>query len=127
MLGYTLIECSSDKRIIVDLTFSTDQIHSFSVFQSKYLRNKITGLTTHLMKAYSTSFWNDDLLFNYPHFSLITTSVNFVNTNTQVQRFILIEKLMVLIDSDDSLQTSRRLTHEPVRSDDEIIHSITRM
>jgi len=51
----TLIECSSDKRIIIDLTLSTDQIHSFSAFQSKYLRSKVMAFT-HLAKIYSTSF-----------------------------------------------------------------------
>jgi len=104
-LADTSIECSSDKHTIgqiVDLTLLTDQIHSFIAFQSKYLPNKVMGFTTHLTKAYSTSFWNNDLLTS--HSSQPLPIFNFVNTNTQVQWFILqIEKLTVSNDSDGSL------------------------
>jgi len=94
MLG---IECSSDKRIIgeiVDLTLSTNQIHSIHfVFLtwSSATNSRASPLTLRSAKAHSTSFrQKDDLLFSYPRFSLITTSTNFyhVDTNIQVHHLI---------------------------------------
>ena len=94
MLG---IECSSDKRIIgeiVDLTLSTNQIHSihfvFLIWFSA-TNSQASPLTLRSAKDHSTGFrQKDDLLFSYPRFSLITTSGNFchVDTNIQVHHLI---------------------------------------
>ena len=106
---------------IVDLTLSTDQIHPFTVFQFMYLCNKVTGLTTHLTMCKG----RPSLLFS--QFSLVIASADFLPC--RYQHTVLVfdssyPKLMVFIDSDDLLQTT---IHGPIRSDDEIIHSITRI
>jgi len=108
---------------IVDLTLLIDQIHPFTVFWFRYLFNKAVGFTTHLAmrKGWPSSLGLLPLLTHHnPYRSFALSILTRVHDSSY-------SKSMVFIDSDDLSQTSRPLIHEPVRSDDGMIYSITRI
>jgi len=105
---------------IVDLTLLIDQIHF--VFWFKYLCNKVVGFATHL--AMCKGWLSHGLLPLLTHHNLYRLFALWILTQVHDCSY---SKSMVFIDRDDLLQTSRPLIHEPVRSDDEMIYSITRI
>jgi len=107
---------------IVDLTLLIDQTHPFTVFWFKYLCNKAVGFTTHL--AMRKGWLSLGLLPLLTHHNLYRSFALSILTQVHDSWY---SKSMVFIDSDDLLQTSRPLIHEPVRPDDEMIYSITRI
>jgi len=92
------------------------------VFWFKYLCNKAVSFTTHLaMRKGWPSLGLLPLLTHHNFYRLFALSIL-----TQVHDSSY-SKSIIFIDSDDLLQTSRPLIHELVRSDDEMIYSITRI
>jgi len=121
------IECSSDKWIIgwiADLTLLTDQIHLFTVFQSKYRCNKVTGFTTHLaMRKGRPSPRLPSLLARHDLCWFLALSIPTHRSS-----------IWVFISQIDGVYRQRRLVAditaigpEPIRSDAEITHSVTRV
>jgi len=108
---------------IVDLTLLIDQIHPSTLSFGSSI--SVTKLWASPLTLRCTQ---DDLLLGYSHFSLTTTSTNYLPCQYwHRDHDSSYSKLMVFIDSDDLSQTSRPLIHETVRSDDEMIYLITRI
>ena len=94
----------------------------YFVFWFKYLCNKAVGFTTHL--AMHIGWPSPGLLPLLTHHNLYQLFALSILTQDHDSSY---SKSMVFIDSDDLSQTSRPLIHETVRSDDEMIYSITRI
>jgi len=94
--------------------------------------NKVTGFTAHFTQRPIAQVSDQRTTFSSVTFASHSLQLLLIFLLSQHQHTgpvvdFLYLKLTVFIDSDNLLQTSRPLTHEPVRSDDEFIHSLTRI